>query len=165
MRYFQAMAGSDAQMQRLIAGWQALSRNEPGSAEQIAKALLRRGARDAEFLVNAANLLAVSLMQQARHEEALKALASALERDPLSAGTRLNLGGALIHLGRFDEAIAELTKAVATDPEKPALRLDLAKVLVDAGAGEQDRNVAVGGELEQVVGGGRGAARGRHRPR
>src|SRR6266513_4860373 len=62
MRYFQAMAGSDAQMQRLIAGWQALSRNEAGSAEQIAKALLRRGARDAEFLVNAANLLAVSLM-------------------------------------------------------------------------------------------------------
>ena len=137
MRYFQAMAGSDAQMQRLIAGWQALSRNEPGSAEQIAKALLRRGARDAEFLVNAANLLAVSLMQQARHEEALKALASALERDPLSAGTRLNLGGALIHLGRFDEAVSHLAQAVQLDPRLSQAHSNLGLAFKELGRFEE----------------------------
>ena len=137
MRYFQAMAGSDAQMQRLIAGWQALSRNEPGSAEQIAKALLRRGARDAEFLVNAANLLAVSLMQQARHEEALKALASALERDPLSAGTRLNLGSALIHLGRLDEAVSHLAQAVQLDPRLSQAHSNLGLAFKELGRFEE----------------------------
>lgn len=108
------MANPQRHEQQLVAGWQAIERSDPGAAEAIARDLLRQGApRDAVLVYN---LLAVSLMRQARHEEALAALGSALERDPVSAGTRLNLGSALIHLGRHEEAIPHLERAAELDP-------------------------------------------------
>ena len=55
-------------------------------------------------------------MQQSRHEEALAALASALAREPRSAGTHLNLGSALTQLGRHGEAISHFRKAVEIEP-------------------------------------------------
>jgi predicted O-linked N-acetylglucosamine transferase (SPINDLY family) len=67
-------------------------------------------------LVDAYNLLAISLMQQSRHPEALTVLASALERDPRSAGTHLNFGNALAHLRRHEEAIASFEKSVELEP-------------------------------------------------
>jgi protein O-GlcNAc transferase len=66
--------------------------------------------------VEAHNLLALSLMQQSRHEEALTVLASAVERDPRSAGTHLNFGNALTNLRRYEEAIPRFRKAMELQP-------------------------------------------------
>src|SRR5262249_33783299 len=108
---FQAMANAAELEQQLIAGWRAIERNDPGAAEAIAADLLRRRPAHPEVSVLAYNLLGVSLMQQSRHQEALAALASALERGPGSAGTHLNLGSALTELGRHAEAIPHLRRA------------------------------------------------------
>lgn len=111
------MANPEGQEQQLIAGWRAIERNDPGSAEAIARDLLRQSPAHPEPGLLAHNLLAVSLMQQSRHEEALAALASALEREPRSAGTHLNLGSALIQLGRHAEAIPHFRKAAEVEPQ------------------------------------------------
>jgi len=68
-------------------------------------------------LVDTYNLLAISLMQQSRHQEALTVLESALERDPGSAGTHLNFGNALTNLRRHEEAIACFERAVELQPD------------------------------------------------
>jgi len=93
------MANPERQEQQLVAGWHAVERGDPGAAEAIARDLLRQGGRPGPLEVITYNLLGVSLMQQSRHEEALAALGLALEREPQSAGTHLNLGSALTHLG------------------------------------------------------------------
>jgi predicted O-linked N-acetylglucosamine transferase (SPINDLY family) len=67
--------------------------------------------------VDAYNLLALSLMQQSRHDEAVTVLASALARAPRSAGTHLNFGNALTNLRRFEEAIACFEKAMELQPD------------------------------------------------
>jgi len=124
-------------MQRLAAGWQAIAGNEPGSAEEIARELLRHDPHDVELLVNAANLLAVSLMQQSRHEEALAVLGPALERDPRSAGTQLNLGSALMHLGRHQEAIPHFRKAAESEPGMPQAHDNLGLAFKELGRLEE----------------------------
>ena len=112
------MADPERQQRQLMEGWQALERGDPGSAESIARNLLRRVAHPREpFAVFAHNLLAVSLMQQSRHEEALRVLAVVLERDPSSAGTHLNVGTALVQLHRFEEAAAHFRRAAELEPQ------------------------------------------------
>ena len=110
------MANAAGQEQQLVAGWRAIERSDSGAAEAIARDLLRQGPSHPQLGVLACNLLAVSLMQQSRYEEALVPLASALEREPRSAGTHLNLGSALIQLGRHAEAIPHFRKAVEIEP-------------------------------------------------
>lgn len=131
---FQAMANPERRQQRLMTGWQAIERGEAGPAEAIARELLLqgRGQRDALDLL-AYNLLAVSLMQQARHHEALEALGSALERDPRSPGTLLNLGSALTQMGRHAEAIPHLRKAAELDPRLSPAHNNLGHALKELG--------------------------------
>jgi predicted O-linked N-acetylglucosamine transferase (SPINDLY family) len=118
------MANPQRQEQQLVAGWRAIERGDPGAAEAIARDLLRQARPDA-LDVLALNLLAVSLMQQSRHDEALAALSRALEREPSSAGTLLNLGSALMHLGRHEEAVAHLERAAGVDPRPPQVHNNL----------------------------------------
>ena len=94
------MANPQTHEQQLAAGWQAIGRGDHGAAETIARKLLQEDSPDSVDSI-ARNLLGVALMQQARHEEAREVLASALGRDPRSAGTRLNLGSARVHLRRY----------------------------------------------------------------
>jgi len=93
-------------------GYCHLALGDPVSAAVV----LEREVKAFPELVDAYNLLAISLMQQSRHEEALTVLASALERDPRSAGTHLNFGNALTHLRRHEEAIASFEKALELEP-------------------------------------------------
>src|SRR5262245_2740966 len=130
------MANPQKQEQQLVAGWRAIERSDPGTAEAIARDLLRQGRPDA-FGVLAHNLLAVSLMHQSRHDEALAALALALERDPGSAGTLLNLGSALMHLGRHAEAIPHLQRAVELDPRLSQAHANLASAFLELGREEE----------------------------
>jgi protein O-GlcNAc transferase len=120
------MASQEERNRQLVAGWQAVSRNDPRPAEEIARAVLRGSPDDIASLTNAHNLLGVALMLQSRNDEALKTLASALERDPRSAGTSLNLGNALNNLGRPREAIPHYKRAVELDPGMPHAHNNLA---------------------------------------
>src|SRR5215467_2943751 len=104
------MANPQTHEQQLAAGWQAIERGDHGAAETIARELMRENGADSVDSI-ARNLLGVALMQQARHEEARQVLAGGLERDPRSAGTRLNLGSALSNLGRHAEAALHFRKA------------------------------------------------------
>jgi predicted O-linked N-acetylglucosamine transferase (SPINDLY family) len=121
------MASQEERNQQLVAGWQAISRNDPRPAEEIARAVLRGSPDDIASLTNAHNLLGVALMLQSRNDEALKTLAWALERDPRSAGTSLNLGNALNNLGRPREAIPHYKRAVELDPSMPHAHNNLAR--------------------------------------
>ena len=94
-------------------GYCYLALGDPVSAA----AVLEKEVKAFPKLIDAYNLLAISLMQQSRNQEALTVLASALERDPRSAGTHLNLGNALTNLRRHEEAIACFEKAVELQPD------------------------------------------------
>jgi len=132
------MANPQRQEQQLVAGWQALERSDPGAAEAIARDLLRQGRLRPDALdALAHNLLAVSLMQQSRHDEALAVLSRALEREPGSAGTLLNLGSALMHLGRHEEAIAHLERAAGLDPRPPQVHNNLGHAYRELGRLEE----------------------------
>jgi predicted O-linked N-acetylglucosamine transferase (SPINDLY family) len=128
------MANAETVEQRLVAGWQALERSDPGAAEAIAREVLRQGShRQGPLGVIAYNLLGVSLMQQSRHEEALDVLGSALVREPHSAGTHLNVGSALLHLGRHGQAIAHFRKAAELEPQLSQAHNNLAHSLKELG--------------------------------
>ncbi len=98
-----------------------------------AAAVLEREVRAFPNFVEAHNLLALSLMQQSRHEEALSVLATAVERDPRSAGTHLNLGNALTNLRRYEEAIPRFKKAMALDPGLSQAHNNLGHALKELG--------------------------------
>jgi predicted O-linked N-acetylglucosamine transferase (SPINDLY family) len=120
------MASQEERNRQLVAGWQAISRNDPRPAEEYARGVLRENPDDIASLTNAHNLLGVALMLQSRNDEALRTLASALERDPRSAGTSLNLGNALNNLGRPREAIPHYKRAVELEPGMPQAHNNLA---------------------------------------
>ena len=130
------MANPQRQEQQLVAGWRAIERGDSGAAEAIARDLLRQAGPDA-LDVLAYNLLAVSLMQRSHHDEALAALSRALEREPGSAGTLLNLGSALMHLGRHEEAIAHLERAARLDPRPPQVHNNLGHAYRELGRLEE----------------------------
>ena len=121
------MASQEERNRQLVAGWQAISRNDPRPAEEMARAVLSGSSDDIASLTNAHNLLGVALMLQSRNDEALTTLASALERDPRSAGTSLNLGNALNNLGRPREAIPHYKRAVELEPGMPHAHNNLAQ--------------------------------------
>ena len=93
-------------------GYCYLALGDPVSASAVLEAEVKAFPK----LADAYDLLAISLMQQSRHEEALAVLASAVERDPRSAGTHLNLGNALTNLRRYEEAIPRFRKAMELQP-------------------------------------------------
>lgn len=131
------MANPERQEQQLVAGWHAVERGDPGAAEAIARDLLRQGGRPGPLEVITYNLLGVSLMHQSRHEEALAALGSALEREPQSAGTHLNLGSALTHLGRHEQAIPHFRKAAELEPQLSQAHNNLGHALKELGRLEE----------------------------
>ena len=127
------MVNSSGQEQQLVAGWRAIERNDPGAAEAIARDFLQQGSSYPQLSLLAYNLLAVSLMQQSRHEEALVALAAALEHEPRSAGTHLNLGSALMQLGRHERAVFHLRKAAELEPQLSQAHNNLGLALRELG--------------------------------
>jgi protein O-GlcNAc transferase len=64
----------------------------------------------------ALNLLGIALIQQGRHEDAVKAFTSALERSPRLPATYNNLGNALLQTARYEEAAPLFQKAIALEP-------------------------------------------------
>jgi predicted O-linked N-acetylglucosamine transferase (SPINDLY family) len=110
-------------------GYCYLALGDPVRAAEV----LGREVKAFPNFVEAHNLLALSLMQQSRHEEALAVLASAVERDPRSAGTHLNLGNALTNLRRYEEAIPRFRKAMELQPSLSQAHNNLGHALRELG--------------------------------
>jgi len=69
---------------------------------KTASAVLEQVVREFPQMVQAHNLLGISLAQQSRHREALAHFAFAMERSPRDAEAHNNMGNALSELGRYE---------------------------------------------------------------
>src|SRR6266513_929330 len=96
---------------------------------KTASAVLEQVVREFPQMVQAHNLLGVSLAQQSRHREALTCFAAALSRAPQYAEAHNNMGNALSQLGRYEEAISHFEKATELIPDDPQARNNLGNAL------------------------------------
>ena len=86
---------------------------------------------------NAAQMLALLLVQSGRHEEALPHLAAAVAAEPRAPQYRNNYANTLLHLKRYKAAAEQWERAVALDPKYALGWLGLAcvKPFLDDSAG------------------------------
>ena len=96
---------------------------------KTASAVLEQVVREFPQMVQAHNLLGISLAQQSRHREALAHFAFAIERSPRDAEAHNNMGNALSELGRYEEAISYFEKATELTPDDPQARNNLGNAL------------------------------------
>jgi len=96
---------------------------------KTACAVLEQVVREFPQMVQAHNLLGISLAQQSRHREALAHFAFATERSPRDAEAHNNMGNALSELGRYEEAISHFEKATELIPDDPQARNNLGNAL------------------------------------
>jgi protein O-GlcNAc transferase len=96
---------------------------------KTASAVLEQVVREFPQMVQAHNLLGISLAQQSRHREALAHFAFAMERSPRDAEAHNNMGNALSELGRYEEAISYFEKATELIPDDPQARNNLGNAL------------------------------------
>ena len=123
----------------------AIGAHEAGrgaEAERSYRALLKMAPRDARIPAH----LAVLLLEQGRHGDALPALDQTLALDPGQAGMLTNKGNALIALERFGEAIAAYDQAIALQarPERASAYVNLGVYL--QGLGRSDDAAAAYGK-------------------
>lgn len=76
---------------------------------------------------------AVSAIQQAKFDEAISSLESALQFDPQHAGARQALVAALVETKRSDDALRVAREGLTADPAQPTLAMILARLQVDKG--------------------------------
>jgi predicted O-linked N-acetylglucosamine transferase (SPINDLY family) len=106
------MEEAERQKKRLAAGRQAIERNDPRAAEEIANSALRDNPRDIDFL----QLLAVSYYRQSRFQEAIAPLKEVFQRlSPKGAG--YNLGYCYLAVGDAKNAEIVLEKEVKAFPD------------------------------------------------
>lgn len=106
------MGKAERQHKRLAAGWQAIERNEFRSAEEIARAELRKNSSDPIV----AALLGTSLFYQGRFEEALTPLRRAFQKAH-AEGLGLILGQCSLALGDPKGAEIVLARETALFPD------------------------------------------------
>ena len=110
-------------------GYCYLAIRDPRSASEV----LDKVVRESPQMGLAHNLLGISLVQQARHEEAVLHFTAAVRHSPDVAGMHTNLGNALAELGRHQDAIPQLQKAAGLDPNDPQVRNSLGNALFRLG--------------------------------
>jgi tetratricopeptide (TPR) repeat protein len=108
---------STAEAKRLLV--QAQQRLQ-GGQWAAAEALCRQALTAQPQEPMALHLLGVSLLQQARFEDAEQALAACRQAQPGEPAALGNHGIALLALGRFDEALACYVESLAKAPAQPA---------------------------------------------
>ncbi|MGH8746290.1 MAG: tetratricopeptide repeat protein, partial [Burkholderiales bacterium] len=96
---------------------------------QDAERVLEREVRDYPDLINARNALGISLINQARREDALAVFLDAAKLDPGSAEANSNAGSLLTDFGRCEEAIVYLQRAVQASPELAETHFNLGAAL------------------------------------
>lgn len=159
------MGAAERLQKRLAAGWQAIERNDPRSAEEIAAEVLRRHPRDTESL----RLFGTSLFFQGRFREAAAPLSEVFKGarihgvgyqlghcyleigDPVSAAAVLArevqafpdsieayslLGIALAQQSKHQEALSVLASAIERNPQSAGAYVNLGSVLTEMGRHE-----------------------------
>lgn len=104
--------GADARQSRLAAGWSALERRDPRSAEQLARAELRQDPSLIEFV----RLLGASLFMQDRFSEAIAPFGEVFEKARTS-GAGYHLGYCHLAVGDAKRAGEVLEQVVREYPE------------------------------------------------
>src|SRR5262249_22812779 len=102
-----------------------------------ASEVLEKVVKESPQMGLAHNLLGISLVQQARHEEAVDHFTAAVRHSPDVAGVHTNLGNALSELGRHEDAISPLQKAAGLEPNDPQVRNSLGNALLQLGQAEE----------------------------
>jgi tetratricopeptide (TPR) repeat protein len=87
-------------------------------------------------VVQANRVIATSLANERRMEQAVPYLREALKLEPGNALLRAELAGALVQLSQGPEALKEITEAIRTSPNDPTLRAVYANVLAKTGDSE-----------------------------
>jgi protein O-GlcNAc transferase len=160
------MANSAGQEQQLAAGWQAIERNDPRAAEKLARATLRAGGAQIEFV----RLLGASLFMQERYQEALAPFREVFQKartsgvgyhlgycylalkDPKSAAEVLGqvvrefpqmalahnlLGISLVQQSRHQDALAHFAAAIEQAPQLPGVHTNMGNALSQLGRPEE----------------------------
>ena len=114
-------------------GYCYLAMQDARSASEV----LEKVVRESPQMGLAHNLLGISLVQQARHEEAVVHFTAAVRHSPDVAGVHTNLGNALSELGRHEDAIPHLQKAARLATDDPQVRNSLGNALFQLGQTEE----------------------------
>jgi predicted O-linked N-acetylglucosamine transferase (SPINDLY family) len=105
------MGKAERRQKRLAAGWQAIERNDPSAAEEIAGAELKKHSRDTDFL----NLLGTCFLLQNRFAEAAVPLLEVFRKTG-TRGAGYQLGHCYFMAGDPGRAAAVLEKEVRAFP-------------------------------------------------
>jgi tetratricopeptide (TPR) repeat protein len=116
-----------------LMGWAHNRQQRPAEAERALREHLRRSPRSPKGHAQ----LAVALLSQRRHAEALKVLEAAVKLKTTWRELHYNLGYACAQLGRVDEAIGHLRNALAQDPNYLPTYTALAELLLQRGEREE----------------------------
>lgn len=125
-----------------LLGWALNQLQQSEAAERALREHLRRSPQSPKGHAQ----LAVSLLGQKRHADAVEVLEAGLKLKPTWRELHSNLGYACVQLGRDDEAIGHFRNALALDPNYPASYTALAELLVRRGGGDEARRL-----LRQVL--------------
>ena len=90
---------------------------------------------DSNILTN----MAVALVDQKRHSEAISYLERVTRIDPNHVPALVTLGNALLEIGQPEKALGSLLRALELRPEEPVLRYNLARAHLALGAYEAAR--------------------------
>src|SRR5262249_54870167 len=114
-------------------GYCYLAVGDPANAGEV----LEQVVREFPQMAPAHNLLGISLVQRARHTEALAHFAPAIERAPQLAEAHVNMGNALSQLDRREEAVGYFEKAIALEPGSAGAHHNLGVALQDLSRHEE----------------------------
>lgn len=115
-------------------GTRSAERGAPGDFAPLAERALREHLRLSPQSPKGHAQLAVALLAQRRHTEAVEVLQAALKLKPTWRELHSNLGYACVQLGRDEEAIAHFRDALALDPNYLPTYTALAQLLDRRGA-------------------------------
>jgi Flp pilus assembly protein TadD len=115
-------------------GTRSAERGTPGDFAVLAERALREHLRLSPQSPKGHAQLAVALLAQRRHIEAVEILQAALKLKPTWRELHSNLGYACVQLGRDEEAITHFRDALALDPNYLPTYTALAQVLDRRGA-------------------------------
>ena len=120
-----------------LQGWALNQGRRPVEAERALREHLRLSSQSAKGRAQ----LAVALLAQRRHSEAIDVLQAALKLKPTWRELYSNLGYACVQLNRDEEAVTHFRGALALDPNYVPTYSALAELLVRRGAQSEARRL------------------------
>ncbi len=116
-------------------GFQRLQAGDMTAAERCGREALQQSPRDAAAI----NVVAVALLGQGRHAEAVRYFLDLVELEPRQPSHWMNLGTAQRALGQLDDSLRAYERALALGERSPDLLYNVGLLQIDRGAYEPAR--------------------------